>query len=126
MPKISNFAVNRNHTVLHVNLMEGFMVDLKTFLGLAIHLPRCHKVNIRMIFQGKKPQTFMIPIYSTTVLYDLYLFIFFGTDIVSEGCMLSTRLTIVTRLMANFVLQLFSALYQANGHVYPVIYLYSL
>ena len=54
------------------------MVNLKTFLGLAMpnqYCPRCHKVNIKLvlgwyIFWGKKSLTFMIPICSTIVLYD--------------------------------------------------------
>ena len=36
--------------------------------------PKCQKVNIKLVFEviilGQNPQTFMIPIYSTTVLYD--------------------------------------------------------
>ena len=47
--------------------MQQFRVDLKTSLGLA-------RKQISSWFWrdsfGPKPQTFMIPIYSTTVLYD--------------------------------------------------------
>ena len=61
--------------------MQRFRVDLKTFLGLAMPnhtmLPCCHKVNIWLVwlvgFLSKKPQTLMISICSTTVLYDTQL-----------------------------------------------------
>ena len=60
--------------------MQRFRVDLKTFLGLAIpkecYIPCCQKVNILadflVGFLGKKPQTLLIPIYSTTLLYDIW------------------------------------------------------
>ena len=45
--------------------MQRFRVDLKTFLGLAMPNQCCHAVYVR--FSGKKPQTLMIPIYSTTI-----------------------------------------------------------
>ena len=56
--------------------MQLFRVDLKTFLGLAI--PNHYSQTVRKQYQagfgkiilGQNPQTFMIPIYSTTVLYD--------------------------------------------------------
>jgi len=43
------------------------MVDLKTFLGLAISLTNCAYM---LQSKDKKSQTFIIPIYSTTLLYD--------------------------------------------------------
>ena len=58
--------------------MEGFRIGLKTFLGLA--KPNTPKVSeskyqagFGVIISGQNPQTFMIPIYSTsdTVLYDI-------------------------------------------------------
>ena len=49
--------------------MQRFRVDLKTSLGLAI-LPNCQKANIKLVL-GQSPQTFMIPIYNNTVLYDV-------------------------------------------------------
>ena len=53
---------------------EGFRIDLKTFLGLA--LPnQCsqlseskYQAGFGVIILGQNPLTFMIPIYSTTVL----------------------------------------------------------
>ena len=56
--------------------MEGSRIDLKTFLGLA--KPNQYSQSARkqisswfgVIILGQNPQTFMIPIYSTTVLYD--------------------------------------------------------
>ena len=57
--------------------MEGSMIDLKTFLGLAKPNQYSHKVpeskyqaGFGVIISGQNPQTFMIPIYSNTVLYD--------------------------------------------------------
>ena len=56
--------------------MQGFRVDLKTFLGLARpnqYCQYCHAVTkliLGWFVGGKKSQTLMIPIYSTTVLYD--------------------------------------------------------
>ena len=50
--------------------------NLKTFLGLAMPNQCCHAVrskylaNLWVGLLGKKPQTLLIPIYSTTVLYD--------------------------------------------------------
>ena len=56
--------------------MKGFRIDLKTFLGLA--MPNQYSQTVRSKYQagfgviilGQNPLTFMIPIYSTTVLYD--------------------------------------------------------
>jgi len=56
--------------------MEGSRIDLKTFLGFA--KPNQYSQSARkqvfscfgVIILGQNPQTFMIPIYSTTVLYD--------------------------------------------------------
>jgi len=50
--------------------MEGFM---KTFLGLAMPNQYClditkYQAGFGVIFWGKISQTFMIPVYSTTVL----------------------------------------------------------
>ena len=61
--------------------MEGFRIDLKTFLGW-LSLTNTPKVSeskyqagFGVIILGQNPQTFMIPIYtcSTTVLYDASL-----------------------------------------------------
>ena len=52
--------------------MEGFRIDLKTFLGLAMpnQYSNCQKVNgFGIIVWGQNPLIFIIPIYSTTVLY---------------------------------------------------------
>ena len=56
--------------------MQQFRVDMKTFLGLA--MPNEYSQTVRKQISswfwgdnfGPKSQTFMIPIYSTTVLYD--------------------------------------------------------
>ena len=56
--------------------MQQFRVDLKASLGLA--MPNQYSQTVRKqisnwfgeIILGQNPQTFMIPIYSTTVLYD--------------------------------------------------------
>ena len=53
--------------------MKRFRVDLKTFLGLAMSNQCCHAVTkliLGWFVGGILPQTLMIPIYSTTVLYD--------------------------------------------------------
>ena len=51
--------------------MEGFSIDLKTFLGLT-NTPKLSESKYQAGFGvGQNPQTFMIPIYSTTVLYDI-------------------------------------------------------
>ena len=57
--------------------MEGFRIDLKTFLSLAKPNHNTLKVSeskyqagFGVIISGQNPQTFMIPIYSITVLYD--------------------------------------------------------
>ena len=58
--------------------MEGSRIDLKTFLGLAnpnqYMAPKVpeskYQAGFGVIISGQNPQTFMIPIYSTTVLYD--------------------------------------------------------
>ena len=53
--------------------MQRFKVDLKTFLGLAMPNQCCHVVTKYWFLGGildKKPQTLMIPIYSTTALFD--------------------------------------------------------
>ena len=42
---LEGFNLNKKFLKFHINLVEGFMVDLKTFLSLAI----CHKVNIKLI-----------------------------------------------------------------------------
>ena len=52
--------------------MEGFRIDLKTFLGLT-NTPKLleskYQTGFGVIIWGQNPLTFMIPIYSTTVLY---------------------------------------------------------
>jgi len=56
--------------------MERFRIDLKTNLGLA--MPNQYSVTVKNKYQagfgviiwGQNPLTFMIPIYSITVLYD--------------------------------------------------------
>jgi len=56
--------------------MQRFRVDLKTFLGLAMPNQYCHGAETKYLadfivgFLGKKPQTLLIPIYSTTILCD--------------------------------------------------------
>jgi len=45
-----------------INFEEGFMDDLKTFLGLA-----GLGLGFEVIFRGKKSQAFLISLYSTTV-----------------------------------------------------------
>ena len=61
----------------HNYLVEGFRIDLKTFLGLAMPITNTPKLSeskyqasFGVIILGQNPLTFMIPIYSTTVLYD--------------------------------------------------------
>ena len=57
--------------------MEEFRIDLKTFLGLA--MPNQYYQTVRSKYQagfgviiwGQNPRIFMIPIYSTTILYDI-------------------------------------------------------
>ena len=55
--------------------MEGFAVDLKTFLSLAIpnqYSLEVHskiKLGFGVVFWGKKSLIFTIPMYCTTVLY---------------------------------------------------------
>jgi len=56
--------------------MQRFRVHLKTFFGLA--MPNQYSQTVRKqtsswfweIILGQNPHTFMIPIYSTTILYD--------------------------------------------------------
>ena len=57
--------------------MEGFRIDLKTFLAFWLSITNAPKVSeskyqagFGVIISGQNPQTFMIPIYSTAVLYD--------------------------------------------------------
>ena len=56
--------------------MEGFRIDLKTFLGLAnlTNTPKVseskYQAGFGVIILGQNTLTFIIPIYSTTVLYD--------------------------------------------------------
>jgi len=58
--------------------MEGFMINLKTFLGLAMPNQSCLDVTKQilcwffLIFWDKKFQAFMIPIYNAIVLYDTH------------------------------------------------------
>ena len=50
--------------------MQRFRVDLKTFLGLAMPAMLSESkylVDFLVGFLGKKPQTLLIPIYSTTI-----------------------------------------------------------
>ena len=69
-------ALNTELLKFHNYLMEGSRIDLKTFLGLAT--PNQYSQSARKQISswfwgdnfGPKSQTFMIPIYSTTVLYD--------------------------------------------------------
>ena len=53
--------------------MQWFRVDLKTWLCLT-NTPKLpenkYQAGFEVIILGQNPQTFMIPIYSTTVLYD--------------------------------------------------------
>ena len=55
--------------------MEAFKINLKKFQGLAMpnqysQTVRKHQTGFGIINQGQNPLTFMIPMYSTTVLYD--------------------------------------------------------
>ena len=57
--------------------MEGSRIDLKTFwawLSLT-NTPKVpeskYQAGFRVIISGQNPQTLMIPIYSTTILYDV-------------------------------------------------------
>ena len=58
--------------------MQWFRVDLKTFLGLA--KPNQYSQTVRKQISrwfwgddfGPNPHNFIIPIYSTTVLYDIF------------------------------------------------------
>ena len=56
--------------------MEGFTIDLKTFLGLAMPY-QCSQSKYRagfgMIIQGQNPLTFMIPIYVVLLYYMILL-----------------------------------------------------
>ena len=60
----------------HNYLMERFRIDLKTFWTwlCLINAPKVseskYQTGFGVIISGQNPQTFMIPIYSTTVLYD--------------------------------------------------------
>ena len=55
--------------------MEGFRIDLKTFLGLAmpnqLMLSNCQKVNIKLVLGHQNPLTFMIPIIQYHILYHM-------------------------------------------------------
>ena len=57
--------------------MHRFRVNLKTFLGLAMPNQCCHAVTDLVDFLagilGKKPQALLIPIYSTTSYYMIYM-----------------------------------------------------
>jgi len=57
--------------------MEGFRIVLKRHFWAWLSLTNTPKVSeskyqagFRVIISGQNPQTFMIPMYSTTVLYD--------------------------------------------------------
>ena len=60
--------------------MEGFRIDLKRFLGLA--MPNQYSLTVRKQISswfwgnnwGQNPLTFMIPIYSTTIPYDINIY----------------------------------------------------
>ena len=55
----------------HIILVEEFMVDLKTFLCLSMSNQYClDYTGFGVIFRDKKSLTSMIPMYSTTILYD--------------------------------------------------------
>ena len=52
--------------------MEKFMVDLNTFLGLAMSNQSCHKLNVKLVFGwyfGARTRTLMIPIYIVLLYY---------------------------------------------------------
>ena len=73
-------ALNTEFLKFHNYLMEGSRIDLKTFWGLAKpnqysqSARKKYQAGFGVIISGQNPQTFMIPIYSTTVLYDYTLF----------------------------------------------------
>ena len=50
--------------------MEGFRIDLKTFLGLAMPNQYCQKVNIGVIIVGPKSPNLHDPYNSITVIHD--------------------------------------------------------
>ena len=57
--------------------MEGFRIDLRAWLSLT-NAPKVseskYQAGFWVIISGQNPQTFMIPIYSTTVLYDKVIY----------------------------------------------------
>ena len=75
-------VLNTEFIKFHNYLMEGSRIDLKTFLDLAKpnNIPKVpeskYQAGFGVIISGQNPQTFMIPIYSTTVLYYDTLFTF--------------------------------------------------
>ena len=72
--------------------MEGSRIDLKTFLGLT-NTPKVpeskYQAGFGMIISGQNPQTFIIPIYSTTVLYDTKLFSVDSPEVLSCNLILT-------------------------------------
>ena len=66
--------LNKKFFKFHNNLMQQFRVDLKTFLVCLTNTPKLseskYQAGFGEIILGQNPHTFMIPIYSTTVLYD--------------------------------------------------------
>ena len=60
----------------HINFVEGFMIDLKAFLGLAMRsMPRCYKVNFGVIFWSRNPKPpwslYIVPLYCGTVWWSI-------------------------------------------------------
>jgi len=64
-----------------------------TYIDSFLNLGHKYQAGFGVIILGQNPQTFMIPAYSTTVLYDdpyclyfsLYLFVYFFENIILAG-----------------------------------------
>jgi len=71
-------VLNTEFLKFHNYLMEGFRIDLKTFLGLArlTNTPKVseskYQAGFGVIISGQNPQTFMIPIIKVLSLVYYY------------------------------------------------------
>ena len=67
-------ALNTEFVKFHNYLMEGSRIDLKRAWLCLTNTPKVpeskYQAGFGVIILGQNPQTFMILIYSTTVLYD--------------------------------------------------------
>jgi len=77
--------------------MEGFRIDLKKFLGLA----KPNQSWFGVIILGQNPQTFMIPIYSTTVLYDILFMLSSVYSAVQQGKQTLMQSLLAYELLVN-------------------------